>query len=112
MPAAPRSQPGVRRTVDEWERRIGEQVRDLRLRQPVSQAELARLVGVSPRTIQNLEAGNGSSLSTLVGVCRALGRTDWLETLAPPATISPMQVRRERVAADRARRQRAPRISR
>jgi transcriptional regulator with XRE-family HTH domain len=86
---------------------VGAQVRDLRLRQNLRQADLARLANVSLSAVQNLEHGAGSSLKTLVQVARALGRADWLESLAPPRTISPMQLLHERRRAEAAQRSRA-----
>jgi transcriptional regulator with XRE-family HTH domain len=99
------------RTAEEWEAHLGGQVRDLRLRRNMTQARLADLAGVSVSTVQNLESGAGSSLSTLVKVARALGRTDWVQEFAPPAQQSPMQVLRERRAAEAATRQRASRAT-
>ena len=85
-----------RRTVQEWEQHLGAQVRRGRLDQNLSQARLAHLADVSVSTIHNLEAGEGSSLSTLVKVARALGRDEWLGAFAPPVPVSPMQMLRER----------------
>lgn len=99
----------VRRTVEEWQQHVGEQVRSLRLRADVSQATLAERADVSEVTIRNLESGRGSSLATLVKVTRALGRQDWLEQLAPPVEVSPMQLLRDRERAQAGTRQRAGR---
>lgn len=82
----------TRRTLAEWEAEIGHQVRVLRTRSGVTQADLARRANVSVGTIRNLESGVGSTLSTLIEVVRALGRTEWLETLAPPVTVSPLEL--------------------
>ena len=82
----------ARRTLPEWEAEIGQQVRVLRTRSGYTQADLAQRAGVSVGTIRNLESGVGSTLSTLIEVVRALGRTEWLETLAPPVTVSPLEL--------------------
>lgn len=95
------------RTTDDWEAAIGRQVRELRLRQNIRQRDLARQANVSLSAVQNLEHGAGSSLRTLVGVARALGRADWLESFAPPQTVSPMQMLQERRRAEAAQRSRA-----
>ncbi len=81
-------------TLDEWEARVGDQIRRTRVAQRVGQRELATLANVSVGAISNLERGKGSSLKTFVAVVRALGRTDWLETLAPTVAVSPMQMLR------------------
>jgi transcriptional regulator with XRE-family HTH domain len=81
-------------TIEEWEQRLGRQVRVARVAARLDQATLARLANVSVTALANLERGKGSSLKTLVATVRALGRTDWLESLAPPITVSPMQLLR------------------
>jgi transcriptional regulator with XRE-family HTH domain len=90
-------------TVEEWEALVGEQVRAARIAADVDQARLAALADVSVGAVSNLERGKGSSLKTLVAVVRALGRTDWLESLAPPVTVSPMQMLRAKQRTPRKR---------
>jgi transcriptional regulator with XRE-family HTH domain len=85
---------GEQLSSDEWEQRIGEQFRALRLRQGFDQVELADAAGVSPGAVKNLEQGKGSTLKTLVKVARALGRADWLLEVAPPVTVSPIEILR------------------
>jgi transcriptional regulator with XRE-family HTH domain len=68
---------------------------------------LAERAGVSLRALQSLENGEGSSLSTLVQVLRALGREDWLKTIAPVATVNPMNTVRRAEPRQRARRRAA-----
>ena len=72
-------------------------MRGLRLRNRLTQIELAERANVSGSAIKNLEGGKGSSLTTVVRVVRALGRTDWLESLLPPEpAVSPMEILRQR----------------
>lgn len=78
--------------TDDWESYLGEQFRAMRIRSNQEQTELAERAGVSVGALKNLEGGKGSSLKTLIKVARALGRTDWLEALAPKVTVSPMQM--------------------
>jgi len=85
----------TRRTVEQWEAHVGGQARTLRLRADLTQEQLAHNADVSVSTIHHLESGDGTSLATLVKVARALGRADWLEELAPPVTVSPMQLLRQ-----------------
>lgn len=82
----------ARRTLPEWEAELGRQVRALRRRAGLTQAELAERANVSVGTIRNLESGVGSTLSTLIEVARALDRTEWLEMLAPPVRVSPLEM--------------------
>ncbi len=82
----------IERSMGDWLSYLGEQFRESRIRMNLRQEELAKLANVSLGTIKNLEGGKGSSMSTMVQVVRALGRTDWLTALAPPITVSPMQL--------------------
>ena len=91
------------RTVEEWETLIGEQVRAMRIASDLDQTRLAELADVSVGALSNMERGKGSSLKTVVAVVRALGRTDWLEALAPPVTVSPIQMLRAKQKSPRAR---------
>lgn len=85
-----------RRRVDEWEAAVGAQIRELRLRRDQRQRDLARDANVSVAALQRLEGGKGSTLATLVAVLRALDRETWLQQLAPPVPVSPMEALRER----------------
>lgn len=99
--------PGATRTAEEWEIELGRQVRELRLRLNRTQQNVAREANISVSTLQNLEYGAGSSLKSFVQVARALGRADWLHGFAPPVTVSPMQMLRDRQSQDATRRLRA-----
>jgi transcriptional regulator with XRE-family HTH domain len=70
-------------TTEEWEQRIGEQVRAVRVRSQLNQAELARLADINVNSVRALERGAGSSLKTLIAVGRVLGRLDWFEGFDP-----------------------------
>ena len=97
------------RTSSEWEVWLGEQVREARLLQGVTQRDLAGRAGVSVSALGKLENGTGSELRTLVRVVRALDRTDWLSALAPPVRVSPMQMLRDERRARPRRRAFTPR---
>lgn len=87
----------------EWEQRVGEQVRALRLDRGLDQASLGELADVGVTSIKNLENGRGSSLRTIVRVLRALDATSWLESLAPTPTVSPIDLLRSAEATPRRR---------
>jgi transcriptional regulator with XRE-family HTH domain len=91
------------RTIEEWQGLVGQQVRDARIASDLDQVSLAGLADISVGALSNLEGGRGSSLKTLVAVVRALGRTDWLESLAPSVTISPIQMLRAKGKPSRRR---------
>ncbi|GAA4666202.1 helix-turn-helix domain-containing protein [Frondihabitans cladoniiphilus] len=90
-------------STDDWEARLGEQVRTLRLDAGLDQVSCASLADVGLSSLKNLENGRGTSLRTLVKVLRALNAVDWLETLAPSPTISPLDVLRRAPATPRRR---------
>lgn len=94
-------------TAEEWEQRLGKDIRELRLRHNVTQSELARRANVDRTTVVRIESGKGGSVRSLVQLARALGREDWLESFAPPAPgVSPMQLlqaRRRHEASKRVR---------
>jgi transcriptional regulator with XRE-family HTH domain len=84
-------------STEEWEERFGQEVRRLRNRLRLTQEDLASRANISKSSVQSLERGGGSSLSTLIRVARALGRTDWLNSFTPEEpTVSPVQLLRER----------------
>jgi transcriptional regulator with XRE-family HTH domain len=83
-------------STEEWESAIGDQVRALRITANLDQAGLAELAGVSLGAVKAAEQGKGSTLRTLVRLVRALGREEWLDSLAPQPTISPIDVLRSR----------------
>lgn len=89
-------------TSAELESRLGEDLKNLRLMRNIDQRVLASRAGVSPRALQRLENGEGSSLSTLIKVLRALRREDWLKTIAPVATINPATAVRHHIKRQRA----------
>lgn len=82
---------------------MGEQVRALRLEAGLDQATLAGLADVGLTSVKNLENGRGSSLRTLVRILRSLDATDWLDTLAPTPTVSPIDLLRSAEPAPRRR---------
>jgi transcriptional regulator with XRE-family HTH domain len=99
-------------STQEWEDRLGADVRRTRLRQGLTQEELARQAGVSLSALKSLEAGRGTQLRTLVRVARVLGRDEWLASFAPPEpSVSPMQLLRDQQRQAGRTRQRAPRRS-
>ena len=99
----------VTKTTDEWQRAIGAWLRESRLSRELDQQTVARLADISTRSLRNLEAGEGSSLRTLIKTVRALGREGWLEQL-DEGTGEPSPLELLRAARNRPTRpQRAPR---
>ncbi|MCC6145265.1 MAG: XRE family transcriptional regulator [Rhodocyclaceae bacterium] len=96
----------IEKTVEEWEVNLGEQMRALRLRANLDQITLAERAGIGLTAVKNLESGKGATLKTLIKALRALDRADWLTTLAPPVSISPLQMLKAKPARQRASRKR------
>jgi len=91
-------------STDDLEAELGRQLRSLRLRHDLDQRTLAGRAGVALNVVKNLEGGKGSTISSLIRVLRALGRADWLNSLSPIVSISPMQMLKAKPARQRASR--------
>jgi transcriptional regulator with XRE-family HTH domain len=91
-------------TSDDWEAELGRQIRALRLRQNIDQRQLANRAGIALNAVKNLESGKGATLRTLVQTLRVLNRVDWLRALAPPVSISPVQMLKAKAPRQRASR--------
>jgi transcriptional regulator with XRE-family HTH domain len=70
---------------------LGLRIRALRLRQNLSQEELASMCVLSLNTIKSLELGKGK-LSSLIAVLRELEALDNLDNFIPDLKISPVQL--------------------
>jgi len=82
----------ISKSILELEKELGQQLHDLRLRQNINQRELAKRAGVALNAIKNLEQGKGATIASFIKVLRTLGRDEWIATLAPAVSISPMQM--------------------
>jgi transcriptional regulator with XRE-family HTH domain len=104
IPSGP-NQPGpTYATVADLEAELGSKLRLVRLDRNLEQVTLARRAGVSLNSLKRLELGRGSTAHTFLSVLRALGREDWLKTIAPVATINPLTMPRVAKPRQRARR--------
>jgi transcriptional regulator with XRE-family HTH domain len=100
-------------TYQEWEAELGQQLRSLRLRQNINQQRLAEQSGVALNVIKNLESGKGATIKSLIKVLRSLNHENWLTTLAPTVSISPLQMLkgrplRQRASKEKLKQQSAP----
>ena len=77
-------------------REVGARLRALRLQQNRRVKDLAADAGVSPRTIDRLEAGRSIGTKNLVRVMRGLGRLQAFEVFIPMPEVSPYDVERLR----------------
>lgn len=84
---------------------LGERLAQRRLELALTQAELAEQAGVSKRTLERVEAGASTQLSTLIRVLRVLKLLDRLDGLVPASGPRPMDL----LKLKGKERQRAPR---
>lgn len=89
---------------EELEATIGQQLREIRLRQNIDQRQLAEQAGVALNVVKNLEGGKGATVSSFIKILRALGRTEWLHSLSPEISISPLQMLKAKPVRQRASR--------
>jgi len=85
-----------------YEQELGQHLRSLRLRQNMDQRDLAARAGVALGVVKRLESGQGATLKSLIKVLRALGRVDWIHSLAPAVSISPLQMLKSKRKRQRA----------
>ena len=67
---------------------LGTRLQQQRLRQNLTQAELAQRVGISVPTVSNLENGKNTSLETFIAVVFALGLQQELQELFSRRTMT------------------------
>jgi transcriptional regulator with XRE-family HTH domain len=84
-------------STDEVLKEIGARLQRLRLQGEQSIIGLAALAGVGERTVRRAEAGDNTSLESLVRILRALSRLDAFESFIPEPLVSPIQLAENRV---------------
>lgn len=73
---------------------IGKRLTSARLARNLTQAELAHNAGVSKRTVERMEAGQSTQLTSLIRMLRTLKLIGGLELLLPPPQPAPMDLLR------------------
>jgi transcriptional regulator with XRE-family HTH domain len=71
---------------------LGTRIARRRLDLGITQAEVAAAAGLGKRTVERIEAGGDSQMSTFVRLLRALDLIDRVERLVPEATPRPMDL--------------------
>jgi transcriptional regulator with XRE-family HTH domain len=91
---------------------LGGRMARCRLDLQLTQAELAEQAGVSKRTVERIEAGATTQVSTLIRILRVLNLLDGLDQLVPEAGPRPMDILKLKKKAGRkrasSRRKKAP----
>ncbi len=73
-------------------RELGKRFAQRRLEMQLSQEMLAEQAGVSKRTVERVESGATTQMSTMIRILRVLGLLDRLEALVPVAGPRPMDL--------------------
>ena len=82
---------------------IGRRIAARRIELQLTQADAAEQAGIAKRTLERMEAGHSSQLSSLIRVLRVLDALPGLETLIPDTGPRPMDLlKREGKARQRA----------
>src|ERR1700734_4486059 len=74
----------------ELQTELGRRIRQLRLSRNIDQRAAAEKAGITRAALQNLEAGRGSSLQTLLRTLKELDYLEGIEMLAPQPTVNPL----------------------
>jgi transcriptional regulator with XRE-family HTH domain len=88
---------------------LGRRIRQLRLSRNIDQRAAAEKAGVTRAALQNLEAGRGSSVQTLLRTLKALNYLEGIEMLAPQPTVNPLALLKTKTPPQRARHHRIAR---
>jgi len=71
---------------------LGQRIVHERLKQQITQAELAGRSGVSKRTIERIESGHSAQFGSVIRILRALALLDRLDTLVPGGDLPPTEL--------------------
>lgn len=91
------------RTPEELQKELGRRLQRLRLARNLDQRTVADKAGITRAALQNLEAGRGSSVKTLVRTLKALNYLEGIEILAPEPTVNPLALLKTKRLPMRAR---------
>ena len=79
-------------TPQELEIALGESLKAIRLQKNLDRRTLCGQAGVSENALRHLEGGKGATLKTLTRIIKALGRENWLASIAPEVSINPLHM--------------------
>jgi transcriptional regulator with XRE-family HTH domain len=88
----------------ELQRELGHRLQRLRVSRNIDQRTAAEKAGIARAALQNLEAGRGSSVQTLLRTLKALNYLEGIELLAPEPTVNPLALLNTKAPPRRARR--------
>ena len=94
------------KSLQELQAELGRRIRQLRLSRNIDQRAAAEKAGITRAALQNLEAGHGSSVRTLLRTLKALNYLEGIELLAPQPTVNPLALLKTKTPQQRVRRRR------
>jgi transcriptional regulator with XRE-family HTH domain len=97
------------KSAQELQAELGRRMRQLRLSRNIDQRAVAEKAGITRAALQNLEAGRGSSVQTLLRILKALNFLEGIEMLAPQSTVNPLALLKTKTPPQRARHRRLAR---
>lgn len=71
---------------------LGSRLARCRIESGMTQAQTARRAGMGKRTLERIEAGKDTQLSTLIRLLSVLDLTEHLDLLIPAEMVSPMDM--------------------
>ncbi len=71
---------------------LGQRIAQRRIEMGITQAQAAEQAGLGKRTIERIESGGDTQLSTLIRLLRLLDMVDALEQLIPKAKNTPLEM--------------------
>ena len=74
--------------------RIGRRLKEIRIRQSLTQSEVAENSGVSTLTVSNMEKGKPVSTINFISVLRELDLLENLDHLIPEIKVSPIELKK------------------
>lgn len=89
------------------QKRIGERIKTIRLRQNITQDSLAESASISRSSVQKAEAGDIKSFDTFLRILRTLGMLDDISRLCEEEQLSPSEYYEMVNSANKNRRKRA-----
>jgi transcriptional regulator with XRE-family HTH domain len=94
------------KTPVELQIELGRRIRQLRLSRNIDQRAAAEKAGIARAALQNLEAGHGSSVQTLLRTLKARNYLEGIEILAPEPAVNPLALLKTKKPPQRARHRR------
>ena len=92
------------KSIGELQEELGRRMRQLRLSRNLDQWTVAEKAGITRTALQNLEAGHGSTVQTLLRTLKALNHLEGIEILAPEPAVNPLALLRSGKLPQRVRR--------